>query len=49
MSEVTVKLDDPNNPKEIRIDTETGVWIINAVGMQYKVKKQREWPLECTE
>lgn len=36
----TIKLDDKENPKEIRIDTETGVWIINADGMQYKIKKR---------
>lgn len=40
MNEATVTLDDKNNSKEIRIDTETGVWIINADGMQYKVKKR---------
>lgn len=39
MNETTVKLDDPNNPKEIRIDTETGVLVINADGFNYTVKK----------
>jgi len=34
-----IQLDDKSNPKEIRIETETGVLIINADGFNYTVKK----------
>lgn len=35
----TIKLDDKENPKEIRIDTEAGILLINADGFNYTVKK----------
>lgn len=35
----TIKLDDKENPKEITIELETGILIINADGFTYKVKK----------
>lgn len=35
----TVKIDNKENPTEITIESETGLWTFNADGMQYKVKK----------
>lgn len=34
-----IKLDDGENPKEIRFEGETGALVINADGFNYTVKK----------